>query len=79
MGINPDKTVLLIENDPEQTRIIRAMFDGHGSHPYKLTRIKCLADAEMYLKEHRVDICLLYTSTRPVAECRIAGCGRKTF
>ena len=59
MGINPDKTVLLIENDPEQTRIIRAMFDGHGSHPYKLTRIKCLADAEMYLKEHRVDIVLL--------------------
>ena len=59
MGINPDKTVLLIENDPEQTRIIRAMFDGHGSHPYKLTRIKCLADPEMYLKEHRVDIVLL--------------------
>jgi diguanylate cyclase (GGDEF)-like protein/PAS domain S-box-containing protein len=59
MGINPDKTVLLIENDPEQTRIIRAMFDGHGSHPYKLTRIKCLADAEIYLKEHRVDIVLL--------------------
>ena len=59
MGINPDKTVLLIENDPEQTRIIRAMFDGHGSHPYKLTSIKCLADAEMYLKEHRVDIVLL--------------------
>jgi len=63
MGINPDKTVLLIENDPEQTRIIRAMFDGHGSLPYKLTRVKCLADAETYLKEHSVDIVLLDLSS----------------
>jgi diguanylate cyclase (GGDEF)-like protein/PAS domain S-box-containing protein len=59
MGKSPDKTVLLIENDPEQTRIIRVMFDGHGSHSFKLTHIECLADAETYLKGHQVDIVLL--------------------
>jgi diguanylate cyclase (GGDEF)-like protein/PAS domain S-box-containing protein len=59
MGKSPDKTVLLIENDPGQTRIIRAMFDDHGSHSFKLTHIECLADAETYLKGHQVDIVLL--------------------
>jgi diguanylate cyclase (GGDEF)-like protein/PAS domain S-box-containing protein len=59
MGTNPDKTVLLIENDPEQTRIIRAMFDDHGSHSFELAHVKCFADAETYLKGHQVDIVLL--------------------
>jgi diguanylate cyclase (GGDEF)-like protein/PAS domain S-box-containing protein len=59
MRKNPDKTVLLIENDPEQTRIIRVMFDDHGSHSFKLTHIECLADAETYLRGHQVDIVLL--------------------
>jgi diguanylate cyclase (GGDEF)-like protein/PAS domain S-box-containing protein len=59
MGKNPDKTVLLIENDREQARIIRVMFDGHGSHSFKLTHIECLADAETYLEGHQVDIVLL--------------------
>src|ERR1035441_1630963 len=59
MGKKPDKTVLLIENDPEQTRIIRAMFDDHGSHSFELTCVECLADAETYLKGHQVDIVLL--------------------
>ncbi|HKN20056.1 MAG TPA: EAL domain-containing protein [Terracidiphilus sp.] len=58
MGRNPDKTVLLIENDPEQTRIIRAMLDDHGSRSFKLAHVKCLADAEIYLKGHPVDIVL---------------------
>ena len=49
MGKNPDKTVLLIENDLEQTRIIRAMFDDQGSHSFELTHVECLADAETYL------------------------------
>jgi diguanylate cyclase (GGDEF)-like protein/PAS domain S-box-containing protein len=59
MGKNPDRSVLLIENDAEQTRIIRAMFDDQGSHPFKLTLVKCLADAETYLAGHPVDIVLL--------------------
>lgn len=63
MGISPDKTVLLIENDPEQTRIIQAMFGGRGSHPFKLARVASLADAETYLKGHQVDIVLLDLSS----------------
>jgi diguanylate cyclase (GGDEF)-like protein/PAS domain S-box-containing protein len=59
MGKNPDKTVLLIENDREQMRIIRAMFDDHGSHSFALTHVACLADAETYLAGHSVDIVLL--------------------
>jgi len=59
MGRIPDKTVLLIENDREQTRIIRAMFDDQGSHSFKLTHVVCLADAETYLAGHSVDIVLL--------------------
>lgn len=59
MEKNPDKTALLIENDPEQTRIVRAMFDDHGPHSFKLAHVECLADAETYLKVHRVDTVLL--------------------
>ena len=59
MGQNQDKSVLLIQNDPEQTRIIRAMFDGNGSQSFKLAHSNCLADAETYLKGHQVDIVLL--------------------
>jgi hypothetical protein len=50
MGKNPVKAVLLIENDPEQTRIIRAMIDNNGSHSFKLAHANCLADAEIYLR-----------------------------
>jgi diguanylate cyclase (GGDEF)-like protein/PAS domain S-box-containing protein len=59
MAKNPDKTVLLIENDPEQTRIIRAMFDDQGSYPFAVTHVEFLADAETYLAGHPVDIVLL--------------------
>ena len=59
MGKSPDKTVLLIENDPEQTRIIRVMFGDHGSHSFKFAHVKCLADADTYLEGHQVDIVLL--------------------
>jgi len=59
MGKNPDKTVRLIENDPEQARIIRMMIDDHGSHSFKLTHVECLANAETHLAGHPVDIVLL--------------------
>jgi diguanylate cyclase (GGDEF)-like protein/PAS domain S-box-containing protein len=59
MGKNRDKTVLLIENDAEQIRIIRAMFDDEGSRSFKLTHVDCFRDAETYLAGHSVDIVLL--------------------
>jgi diguanylate cyclase (GGDEF)-like protein/PAS domain S-box-containing protein len=59
MGKSPDKTVLLIENDSEQTHIIRAMFDDQGAHSFRLTNVESLADAETYLEGHPIDIVLL--------------------
>ena len=59
MRKKPGKTVLLIENDPEETRIIRVMFDDQGSHSFKLAHAEYLADAETYLKKLPVDIVLL--------------------
>jgi diguanylate cyclase (GGDEF)-like protein/PAS domain S-box-containing protein len=59
MGIISDKTVLLIENDREQTRAILAMFDEQGSHSFALAHVASLADAETYLAGHSVDIVLL--------------------
>jgi len=59
MGKNPNKTVLLIENDAEQARIIRVMIDDHGPCSFKLTHVECLADAQTYLAGHPVDIVLL--------------------
>jgi diguanylate cyclase (GGDEF)-like protein/PAS domain S-box-containing protein len=59
MGISPSKTVLLIENDPEQTRLIGAMLNDQGSYSFALTHVECLADAEAYLAGHSVDIVLL--------------------
>ena len=59
MAENPDKTVLLIEDDAEQTRIIRAMFDEQGSQSFELTNVECFRDAETYLAGHPVDIVVL--------------------
>jgi diguanylate cyclase (GGDEF)-like protein/PAS domain S-box-containing protein len=59
MRKNLDKSVLLIEKDPEQTRIIRAMFDDQGGYSFALTHVRCLVDAETYLVGHPVDIVLL--------------------
>ena len=52
MEKNPDKTVLLIENDAEQIPIIRAMFEDQDSHSFKLTHVECFKDAETYLAGH---------------------------
>lgn len=59
MRRNSGKTVLLIENDGDQTRILREMFYDHSSRSFKLTDVECLADAETYLAGHAVDIVLL--------------------
>jgi len=66
MTKKPNKTVLLIESDAEQARLIRAMFDDQSSHSFKLTHVESLADAETCLAGHSVDIVLLdLTSADP--------------
>jgi diguanylate cyclase (GGDEF)-like protein/PAS domain S-box-containing protein len=59
MQENPDKTVLLIENDLKQARLIRAMFDDRGPYSFALTHVASLADAETWLAGNSVDIVLL--------------------
>ena len=59
MGKNPDKTVLLIENDLNQARSICAMFDDRGPYSFALTHVASLADAETWLAGHSADIVLL--------------------
>ena len=59
MGKNPDKTVLLIENDLKQARLISAMFDDQGPYSFALTQVASLADAETWLAGHSADIVLL--------------------
>jgi diguanylate cyclase (GGDEF)-like protein/PAS domain S-box-containing protein len=66
MPKKPNKTVLLIENDAEQARMIRAMFNDQSSHSFKLTHVESLAEAEVYLAGHSVEIVMLdLTSTDP--------------
>lgn len=59
MTNHPHKSVLLIENDPEQIRIMHEMFNDQGSYSFALTHVVCLEDAEIYLRGHHVDIVLL--------------------
>jgi diguanylate cyclase (GGDEF)-like protein/PAS domain S-box-containing protein len=59
MERNPDKTVLLIENDLKQARLIRAMFDDQGPYSFALTHVASLADAETWLAGNSADIVLL--------------------
>jgi len=59
MARSPDKTVLLIENDAEQARIIRAMFEGEDSHPFKMTHLESLGDAETFLAGEPVHVVVL--------------------
>jgi diguanylate cyclase (GGDEF)-like protein/PAS domain S-box-containing protein len=55
----PTKTVLLIENDPEEARLIGEMFNDQGSYSFALTHVDSMADAETYLAGQSVSVVLL--------------------
>lgn len=59
MGKSPGKTILLIEHDPEQTRLICAMLNDKSLYAFELTCVECMSEAEDYLAGHSVDIVLL--------------------
>jgi diguanylate cyclase (GGDEF)-like protein len=59
MGNSPGKNILLIANDPEQARLIPAMFNDQGSCAFELTCAERMSEAEEYLAGHSVDIVLL--------------------
>jgi diguanylate cyclase (GGDEF)-like protein/PAS domain S-box-containing protein len=53
------KTILLIEDNPGDARLIREMFKEHGSQSIDLTIVECMKDAEKHLAKQPVDIILL--------------------
>jgi diguanylate cyclase (GGDEF)-like protein/PAS domain S-box-containing protein len=53
------KTILLIEDNPGDARLIREMFNEQGSQSIDLTIVECMRDAEKHLAERSVDIILL--------------------
>jgi diguanylate cyclase (GGDEF)-like protein/PAS domain S-box-containing protein len=82
MSTRPIKTVLLIQNDDEQARLIGEMFNDQGSYSFALIRVGCMADAEVYLKAQPVSVVLLdfygcpdATGSEAIARAHAAGRG----
>jgi CheY-like chemotaxis protein len=53
------KAVLLIEDNPGDARLLREMFNEHGSPDIELTHVKSMREAEAHLAKRPVDIILL--------------------
>ncbi len=53
------KKVLLVEDNPGDTRLLREMFSEDSSLNVDLTFVSCMADAERHLAAHPVDVVLL--------------------
>jgi diguanylate cyclase (GGDEF)-like protein/PAS domain S-box-containing protein len=56
--MGPIQTVLLIEDNPGDARLLREMFRD-GSQEYRLTQVACMSDADKHLAEQTVDFILL--------------------
>jgi signal transduction histidine kinase len=53
------KTILLIEDNPGDVRLLQEMFNDHGAHGAEMAHVGCMSAAEKHLVEHSVDIILL--------------------
>jgi diguanylate cyclase (GGDEF)-like protein/PAS domain S-box-containing protein len=53
------KTVLLVEDNPGDARLLREIFNEHRSLGVEFIHVECMGDAEKYLVRHAVDIILL--------------------
>src|ERR1700691_1525145 len=53
------ETVLLVEDNPGDARLLREMLREHSSRGIELTLVDCMDDAERHIAEHPVDIILL--------------------
>src|ERR1700684_597820 len=53
------KTLLLLEDNAEDARLLREMLNEPESLNTQLTHLECMGDAEKYLAEHAVDVILL--------------------
>jgi len=59
MNTKSIKVLLLVEDNPGDARLLREMFNEHGSSYTELTHVECMSDAEKHLAEREVDIILL--------------------
>jgi diguanylate cyclase (GGDEF)-like protein/PAS domain S-box-containing protein len=59
MNKKPIKTVLLVEDNAGDARMLREMFNEQGPPGTELILVACMSDAERYLGAHPVDIVLL--------------------
>ncbi len=59
MSQKPIETVLVIEDNAGDRRLLREMLDEQSSSPVELTHVESMAEAEAYLALHTTDIILL--------------------
>jgi diguanylate cyclase (GGDEF)-like protein/PAS domain S-box-containing protein len=59
MSKKPLKTVLLVEDNPGDARLLREILSEEGSQIPDLTHVACMSEAEKHLAEYEVDIILL--------------------
>ncbi len=59
MSTNSIAALLLVEDNPGDARLLREMFNEHGSYGTKMKHVQTMDAAEAYLREHAVDIILL--------------------
>ena len=59
MAKNSTQTLLLVEDNPGDARLLREMLVTPGSNRMELRQTGCMSEAEKYLGEHAVDIVLL--------------------
>ncbi len=59
MSKNTIKTLLVVEDNPGDARLIREMFNEQGAHDTTLTHVTCMREAEQYLAAYAVDIIVL--------------------
>ena len=57
--MNHIESLLVVEDNPGDARLLREMLQIHSAHPKSLVHVESMSDAEAYLAEHRVDIVLL--------------------
>jgi diguanylate cyclase (GGDEF)-like protein/PAS domain S-box-containing protein len=53
------RTLLLVEDNAGDARLLREMLDDQGAHNITLTHVKSMTDAETYLATNPVDVILL--------------------
>jgi len=53
------ETVLLVEDNAGDARLLREMFNEQVSHKTRTTHVECMADAEIFLASNSVDVIVL--------------------